>query len=116
MALAGMTTRGGLFVLETLAVDRQMHVIYRGEHTVPQDGVVRHHLSGPADLIALATPNAGTSFWKTLSDALSRCPPDQRRTTEIVLATQSELVRAHEESLFSWIIAPRPQEATVVRL
>jgi hypothetical protein len=113
MALAGMTTRGGLFVLETLAADRQMRVVYRGEHAVPQDGVVRHRLSGPPDLIALATPNADTSFWKSLSEALSRCPPDQRRTTEIALTTQSERSWAYEEPLFSWIIAPRSQEATV---
>ena len=113
MALAGMTTRGGLFVLETLAADRQMRVVYRGEHAVPQDGVVRHRLSGPADLIALAAPNADTSFWKRLSEALSRCPPDQRRTTEIALTTQTELSWAYEEPLFSWIIAPRSQAATV---
>lgn len=43
MALAGMTTRGNLFVLETLAADRGMRVLSRREHGVAQatDGVSR---------------------------------------------------------------------------
>jgi hypothetical protein len=41
MALGGMTTRGNLFVLETLATDRGMRVLSRREHGMGQaiDGV-----------------------------------------------------------------------------
>jgi hypothetical protein len=41
MALAGMTTRGNLFVLETFAADRGMRVLSRREHGTAQatDGV-----------------------------------------------------------------------------
>jgi hypothetical protein len=43
MTLAGMTTRGNLFVLETLAADRGMRVVSRRDHGVALaiDGVSR---------------------------------------------------------------------------
>lgn len=51
MRLAGMTTWHGLFVLETLAADRRMRVVYRSEQKVPRnvlrDGGVAHVLAWP---------------------------------------------------------------------
>jgi hypothetical protein len=38
MTLAGVTTREGLFVLETLAVDRGMRVAHRGAHGAAKEG------------------------------------------------------------------------------
>ena len=111
MALAGMTTRGGLFVLETLAADHRMLVVYQGAHQVEQDGRVRHVLSGPAPLIARATESQSTSFWERLAKAVSECPPDGRRVSELTLTTAAECVREGEEPLFSWLIAPRSPEA-----
>ena len=113
MALAGMTTRGGLFVLETLAADHRMLVVYRGTHESSQDGGVRHVLSGPARLIARATAHSTAPFWERLGRAMNECPPDGRRLTERTLTTSAEGM-ASSEPLFSWLIAPRsPRTAAV---
>jgi hypothetical protein len=113
MALAGMTTRGGLFVLETLAADHDMRVVYRGTHHASRDGRVRHVLSGPARLIARATAHSTVPFWERLGRAMHECPPDGRRMTERTLTTSAEGM-AGGEPLFSWLIAPRsPQTATI---
>ena len=112
MVLAGMTTRGGLFVLETLAADHRMLVVYRGTHEASQDGV-RHGLSGPARLIASAMAQSTAPFWERLEQAMNECPPDGRRVTELTLTTSAEGM-AGGEPLFSWLIAPRsPETATV---
>jgi hypothetical protein len=107
MALAGVTTRGGLFVLETLAADHRMHVVYRGAHAVPQNGRVAHVLSGPAHLIARAAQNSGGSFWEHLGRTMTECPRDERRLTERTLTTRAGQTQAREEPIYSWIIAPR---------
>ena len=85
MALAGMTTRGGLFVLETLAADHRMLVVYRGTHEASRNGGVRHVLSGPARLIARATAHSTAPFWERLGRAMNECPPGGRRMTEPAL-------------------------------
>lgn len=41
-ALAGVTTRYGLFVLETLAADHRMRVVYRAEHAAAQHERIAH--------------------------------------------------------------------------
>ena len=48
MALAGVTLAETLFVLETFALDRNMHVVYRGEHGLVENGKITHRLAGPA--------------------------------------------------------------------
>ena len=56
MALAGVTLADALFVLETFALDRGMHVVYRGEHGLVEDGRIVHRLAGPAPLIERLSP------------------------------------------------------------
>ena len=51
MALAGVTLAETLFVLETFALDRDMHVVYRGEHGLVENGKIEHRVAGPAALI-----------------------------------------------------------------
>jgi hypothetical protein len=113
MALAGMTTRGGLFVLETLAADHRMLVVYRGTHQASQDGGARHVLSGPAPLIARATRHSTARFWERLGQAMNECPPDGRQVAERTLTT-SAVHMAGGEPLFSWLIAPRSPAAAAV--
>jgi hypothetical protein len=113
MALAGMTTRGGLFILETLAADHRMLVVYRGTHEASQEGGVRHVLSGPAPLVSRATAHSAAPFWERLGRAMHQCPPDGRRVTECTLTTSAEEMSA-SEPLFSWVIAPRSPRATAV--
>jgi hypothetical protein len=111
MALAGMTTRSALFVLETLAADHRMRVVYRGEHGVPQGGRVVHVLAGPAALLARATPAPDASSWgPLLGGAMTRCPAGRPAAAQLEWTTPAH-ASTREEPLFSWIIAPRTSVA-----
>ena len=73
MALAGVTLADALFVLETFAHDRGMHVVYRGEHGLVENGRITHRFAGPAALIERLSPLP--SPWEgELASALTQCP------------------------------------------
>jgi hypothetical protein len=113
-ALAGVTTQAGLFVLETLAADHGMRVIYRGRHGLLQDGVVGHSLTGPAALVA--QPFAGSAISdcaRRLGSAMTRCPIGAV-TAQCEFTTPADHSAAHSEPLFSWVIAPRLAAARTV--
>jgi hypothetical protein len=114
MALAGVTARGALFVLETLAADRGMRVLYRGEHGIAQAGCVAHTLAGPAGLVAeaAAATQAGPRAWPlAIGGALAACSAGASAKAAVQFATSSSSAApsdaARDEPLFSWIIAPR---------
>jgi hypothetical protein len=89
MTLAGITTKGALFVLETFAADRGMRVLYRGEHGAVDAGRAPvHTLAGRADLFADLMPAALAKGRRALAD--------------------------RDEPLCSWIIAPRSAVAAAV--
>jgi hypothetical protein len=48
MTLAGVTTLGGLFVLEMLAADRGLRVLNRGEHVL----VLHSWIIAPRELVS----------------------------------------------------------------
>ncbi|RPI60610.1 MAG: hypothetical protein EHM50_07105, partial [Lysobacterales bacterium] len=73
MALAGVTLADALFVLETFALDRGMHVVYRGEHGLVEDGRIVHRLAGPAPLVARLSP-LPEAWESALATALTECP------------------------------------------
>ena len=60
MALGGVTLADALFVLETFARDRDMHVVYRGEH-------------------GLVEKDASHTAWPGLRAASNDCRPCRRR-------------------------------------
>jgi hypothetical protein len=106
-ALAGVTTRQGLFVLETLAADRRMQVVYRGEHRSSTGNGVEHVLSGPAGLLARATHTDGSSWEARLGRAMLECPVGKPAAGKLELTTPAGRAGPRDEALFSWIIAPR---------
>jgi len=107
MALAGVTTQDGLFVLETLAADRGMRVAYRGEHGVAKNDNVDHVLTGPPALIARAALQSDTPLWgAVIGDAMAHCPPNTPAVTHR-FATGAGDAPARDVPLYSWIIAPR---------
>jgi hypothetical protein len=111
-ALAGITTGHGLFVLETLAADRGMRVVYRGEHGVPRDGCAPHVLAGPAALLAQATRQPLTRPWIALGSAMTRCPLGTVAAARLELETSDVQAATRSEPLFTWIIAPRSSLTT----
>lgn len=115
MALAGMTAKSGLFVLETLAADRGMRVVYRGEHTLATSGRVTHRLSGPAPLIARVAGDPDAPVWGAcLGEALTLCPLGKPRAMQLELTTPAGSAMDCDETLFSWIIAPRSSVSLTV--
>ena len=113
MTLAGFTTHHGLFVLETLAADYRMHVVYRGAHAQLSDGSMEHHIAGPAALVAHIAaaleihPSASQTWPAQLSRALGQWQVGDASTTKLLLTTPAQKFADHEDTLFSWIIAPR---------
>jgi hypothetical protein len=107
MALAGITTREGLFVLETLAADRRMRVAYRGEHGAPRNGSAAHIFAGPAGLVTRAVAQPGASIWgAVLGNALANCPCNERSAVRRTLRARADRVPTRDVPLYSWIIAP----------
>jgi hypothetical protein len=107
-ALAGLTTKPGLFVLETLAADYRMRVIYRGRHEMRDGGLVAHSLTGPAALIARLQARSTNEEWaRSLARAMTQCPVDVRAAATFECTTRAVDAAVHAEPLFSWIIAPR---------
>lgn len=114
-ALAGVTLKEALFVLETLALDRQMRVVYRGEHSAVEDGRIRHVLAGPAAMVEpLAAPARGADWQAELAHALAACPLGVPKPAEAEFFTAAERLSLRDEPLHSWIIAPRSAVALTI--
>jgi hypothetical protein len=113
MALAGVTLADALFVLETFALDRGMHVVYRGEHGLVEDGRITHRLAGPAALIERLSP-LPAQWESALASALTECPLGSPQTARAELVTDGAQLSLRDVPLYSWIIAPRAAVATRV--
>jgi len=105
--LAGITTRPGLFVLETLAADHRMRVVYRGLHRAAVDGRVSHVLAGPDELLARLGEDVRGFGWTALGAALVECPATARLSATCAITSAAAPAPRSEEPLVSWIIAPR---------
>jgi len=111
MALAGVTLADALFVLETFALDRGMHVVYRGEHGLVENGRITHHLAGPAPLIEMLNP-LPADWESALAKAITECPLGAPRTARAELVSAGRELSLRDVPLYSWIIAPRAAVAT----
>jgi hypothetical protein len=105
-AVAGLTERPALFLLERLGWDHSLRVVFQAEHAANGAGGFRHTLrrSGASDL-ALDLAAAGPGWPAVLADAfVAGSPPPARnlRPTDAALAARDEAT-----TLYSWIIAPR---------
>jgi hypothetical protein len=106
MALAGVTLEDALFVLETFALDRGMHVVYRGEHGLVEDGRITHRLAGPAALIERLRPLPAD--WEgALAKAMTECPLGAPQSERAELVSAGRELSLRDAPLYSWIIAPR---------
>ncbi len=113
MALAGVTLVETLFVLETFALDRNMHVVYRGEHGLVENGRIAHRFAGPAPLIERLQPLAAP--WESsLAAALLACPLGAPEMTRAESVSEGAALSLRDMPLVSWIIAPRAAVASKV--
>ena len=116
MALAGVTMREALFVLDTLATDRGMRVVYRGEHGVVEDGKIVHKLAGPAEMIEPLSSLPEESAWEArLSLAMAGCPLGKPDVAETEFVTSVRGLPLRDVPLYSWIIAPRSAVALTIK-
>lgn len=117
MALGGVTLPEALFVLETLAMDRQMRVVYRGEHSRVEDGRIRHKLAGPATMLErfASLPETAAAWEGELARAMTDCPVGRPATLEVELVTSAPGLSIRDMPLTSWIIAPRAAVAVTIR-
>jgi hypothetical protein len=114
MALAGITLVEALFVLETFALDRGMHVVYRGEHGLVENGRIAHRFAGPGALIERLSPLAAP--WEAaLADALTACPQGAPPLVRAEAQSLGAALSLRDMPLVSWIIAPRAAVATLVK-
>jgi hypothetical protein len=113
MALAGVTLVEALFVLETFALDRGMHVVYRGEHGLVENGKVAHCFVGPTQLIERLSPLPAS--WETaVAQALTECPLGAPELARAEVVSDGAALSLRDMPLVSWIIAPRAAVATKV--
>ena len=113
MALAGVTLAETLFVLETFALDRGMHVVYRGEHGLVDNGQIVHRFAGPVALIERLRPLP--SPWEAaLAEALTECPLGAPEIARVELVSEGAALSLRDMPLKSWIIAPRAAVASKV--
>lgn len=113
MALAGVTLAETLFVLETFALDRGMHVVFRGEHGIVENGAITHRLAGPAALLERLSP-LPTPWENALAAALTQCPLGAPQTARVELVSKGGALSLRDMPLMSWIIAPRSAVASKV--
>jgi hypothetical protein len=113
MALAGVTLEETLFVLETFALDRGMHVVFRGDHGLVDGGKIAHRLAGPAALIERLTP-LPRQWEAAVAAALTECPLGAPEIARADLVSDGAALSLRDMPLKSWIIAPRAAVASKV--
>ena len=106
-AVAGLTERPALFLLERLAWEHGLRVVYEAEHRPDASGHAKHRVIRTADpSLALELDAAGRRWPGILADALvagTGAPARDFRPTDAGLAAHL----GEPTFLSSWIIAPR---------
>lgn len=106
--LAGVTMTEAAFVLETLAMDRGMRLVFRGEHGLVEDGQIRHRLAGPAQCLEPFASPQGTTDWQlALANLTSALPLGRSEPATVEFETPYSGLSMRDVPLVSWVIAPR---------
>lgn len=107
-AIAGLTERPALFLLERLAWDYGLRVVFEAEHEADGRGHASHHVIRTADPSLTPELNAAGRRWpNVLADALlagSHAPASDFKPSNAAMAAH---YGESTDKLYSWIIAPR---------
>lgn len=107
VAIGGLTERPALFLLERLAWDHGLRVVFEAEHEPDGRGGAAHRLvRTAAPGLARTLEGAGRNWPVVLADALidgTHVPAHDFRPTDTGLAAHP----GEPMTLYSWIIAPR---------
>jgi hypothetical protein len=105
-AIAGLTAHGPLFCLERLAWDQGMRVVLRAEHKFAGSTCVAHELNGPIAMLHV-TSRPETNDWPDrMADLVTQCPRGRAEIASTVRSSNIPATGVHEDSLYSWVIAP----------
>jgi hypothetical protein len=109
VAIAGFTQHGPLFVLERLAWDRGLKVVFRAEHRLAHDCEIEHRVTGSRQSVAhAATLSAGGEQWsRTMAAVVTQCPSGCSDITNQTIVTAGKSTLLNDEPFYSWVIAPR---------
>jgi len=106
-AIAGLTERPALFLLERLAWEHDLRVVFEAEHASDAHAVATHRVLRSGDpRLADDLGFAGRRWPSVLADVLiagGRAPAADTRPTDAGLAAYL----GEPTKLYSWIIAPR---------
>lgn len=106
IAVAGLTERPALFLLERLAWTHGLRVVFEAEHESDGQGAAIHRVTRSADPgLNLALQSAGRDWPDVLAAALiaGNAPVNNFHPTDAGLAAHL----GETPKLYSWIIAPR---------
>ena len=113
--LGGTTMVEAAFVLETLAMDRGMRLVFRGEHGLVENGQIAHRFAGPAESIAEFTSEQMQADWQaTVAENMCALPLGRPEADAVEVRTPISGLSIRDVPLVSWVIAPR--EAVAVTL
>jgi hypothetical protein len=105
-AFGGCTTTIGLFLIETLAADRRMRVVYRAEHSPHVDGRITHSIKGAAaTLTQIADSGEAMEWTRRMARAFDYYQAGAEAVGETTLSTSAQAT-LRDEALVTWIIAP----------
>jgi hypothetical protein len=106
-AIAGMTGFNSMFVLEMMAADVGMRVIYRADHRPYGGGLTAHHIFGPESLASHMRVEAADAGWpRKVAKAITSWPAEQTTVSKERSTIAEARSRAiGRETLVSWIIA-----------
>jgi hypothetical protein len=106
-AVAGLTERPALFLLERLAWDRDLRVVFEAEHLPDGPGGATHSVVRSANASLASRLSAAGQMWPTvLADQLLT---GSRVATRDFSPSGAAMAASIDEptKLYSWIIAPR---------
>ena len=106
--LAGVTMVEAAFVLETLAMDRGMRLVFRADHGLVENARIAHKMAGPVASLEPFTTSSPPADWQVdLAAAMSSLPLGRHDAATVEFATPHHGLSIRDVPLVSWVIAPR---------
>jgi hypothetical protein len=108
-AIAGLTQKAALFCLDLLARDQRMQLVFLGEHVCRPEGLMKHKLSGPSDVLrqVAGLRASGPEWTSRVAELMSRFPGTSSPVATVPVITPLVSAADDPEHLVSWVIAPR---------
>ncbi|OPH81498.1 hypothetical protein B2M20_17340 [Nitrobacter vulgaris] len=109
-AIAGLTSRTPLLLLEQSARDYGLRVVWRGEHRLAESGMITHSLEGPKGMLRTFERGVvhGADYDICIAHALISGPMVFGRDQDARLETVTTANGSTDAApLYSWIIARR---------